>query len=77
MHTDHELTSEFPNHVEKIHELKISNAHFANLNKQYHEVGNKIHRIEIEVERASDYYLEDLKKERLVLLDEISLMLHG
>jgi len=30
-HTPHELAEEFPDHAQKIHELKVSDAHFARL----------------------------------------------
>jgi uncharacterized protein YdcH (DUF465 family) len=37
----------------------------------------KIHRIETEIEPASDLALEDYKKKRLALKDEISLMIQN
>jgi len=76
-HTPHELADEFPEAAEKIHRLKLDSAHFARLADQYHSVNREIHRIETEVEAASDYRTEDLKKERLVLKDEIAGILHG
>ena len=36
--TPHELHEEFPEKADKIHELKVSNPHFARLHDEYHEV---------------------------------------
>jgi len=74
-HTPHELAAKFPHKKDKIHELKMSDEHFAHLAERYHEVNREIHRIEAEVEAASDMRLEDLKKERIKLLDEVSAFL--
>ncbi len=73
-HVPHELHEEFPEFAARIHELKISNAHFTNLADRYHEVNRAIHRMETEVELVSDDTLEDVKQ-RLHLKDEIFKML--
>ena len=73
-HTPHELRDEFPDAHDILHDLKIGNAHFATLADRYHDVNREIHRIEVEVEAASDARAEDLKKERLTLFDEIAQM---
>ena len=73
--TPHELHEEFPQDLDKIHDLKIGNAHFAKIAEEYHVVNRKIHRIETEVEAASDFRMEDLRKERLRLKDEIAMMI--
>ncbi len=73
-HTPHELRDEFPDAVDVLHKLKTGNAHFATLADRYHDVNREIHRIESEVEAASDERAEALKKQRLALLDEISVM---
>ena len=71
-HTPHELNAEFPEKAAKIHQLKTSNAHFAKLADEYHEVNREVHRIETDVEPASDDVLEELKKKRLWLKDQIA-----
>ncbi|MFM7027772.1 MAG: YdcH family protein [Chakrabartia sp.] len=73
-HTPHELRDEFPDAHEILHDLKTHNAHFAALADRYHDLNREVHRIEAEVEAASDARAEDLKKERLKLLDEIAQM---
>ncbi len=74
-HTPHELADMFPDDAQIIHRLKAENAHFSKLADQHHEVNHAIHRIETEIEPASDAHAEELKKQRLGLQDEISEML--
>ncbi len=71
-HTPHELRDEFPDAQDILHHLKTTNAHFSALAERYHVVNREIHRIEAEVELSSDARAEDLKKQRLLLMDEIS-----
>jgi hypothetical protein len=70
-HTPHELAAEFPDKAETISKLKQTDAHFARLAERYHTVNREIHRIDTQVEPASDDTAEELKKERLHLLDQI------
>ena len=74
-HAPHELADAFPEDAEALHRLKLTDAHFARLAERHHGVNREIHRIEAEVDAASDDRLEALKKERLHLLDEIAVML--
>ena len=70
-HTPHELAEEFPEMKDKIHELKVSNAHFSRLADEYHDLNREIHRIEAAGVNVGDEAFEDLKKKRLALKDEI------
>lgn len=72
----HDLVHELPEYREKIHDLKMNNAHFARLFEQYHEVDHAVHRIESGAEAAGDDYLEGLKKERLALKDQLYALLN-
>ncbi|WP_420409300.1 YdcH family protein [Hoeflea sp.] len=74
-HTPHELAEEFPEHAAKLHELKQSDAHFAKLSDAYHEVNRAIHRAETDIEPTDDFHMEQMRKERLKLKDEIYGML--
>ncbi|MGE3245964.1 MAG: YdcH family protein [Beijerinckiaceae bacterium] len=74
-HVPHELSEEFPEAAERIHALKLGNAHFAKLADRYHEVNRTIHRMETNVEPAADETMEEMKKQRLALKDEIAAML--
>ena len=67
----HDLVHELPEHRDTIHNLKMTNNHFARLFDQYHEVDHEVHRIETGVENTSDDYLEERKKARLHLKDEL------
>ena len=74
-HTPHELHEEFPAELATLHELKLNDPHFRKLTDSYHEVNRAGHRAETDVEPVSDQVLEDLKKQRLVLLDEVAQIL--
>jgi uncharacterized protein YdcH (DUF465 family) len=71
----HDLVHELPEHRDTIHQLKMNNNHFARLFDDYHEVDHEIHRIETGVENTSDDYLENKKKQRLHLKDELYSMI--
>ena len=71
-HTPHELTNIFKRDRELLTRLKQEDAHFVRLADEYHTVNREVHRIEAETEAASDERTEQLKKQRLGLLDEIT-----
>lgn len=71
----HHLAHELPEYKDAIHHLKVSDNHFSKLFDAYHECVKQILRIEDEIEAASDFFLEDLKKNRLALKDEMVGML--
>lgn len=71
----HDLHKEFPEFHDEIHHLKMNNAHFARLFKEYHELDHEVLRIEQGVENTSDDYIEQQKKKRLHLKDELFAML--
>jgi len=71
-HVPHELAEEFPEKIEEMRELRANDAHFLRISDKYHELNRTIHRGETDVEPMDDFHLEDLKKQRLALLDEIA-----
>ena len=71
----HDLVHELPEYRDQIHTLKTSNNHFARLFDQYHDVDHEVRRIEEGAETASDEHLEERKKVRLALKDELFEML--
>lgn len=73
--TPHELAEEFPDKIEAMQALKESNAHFAKLTEEYHEVNRAVHRAETNVEPMDQFAEEDLRKQRMRLKDEIAGML--
>ena len=68
---NHSLINEFPELRERIHALKASDNHFARLFSDYDAAEHAVHRIESGAESASDERLEQLKKQRLSLKDEL------
>ncbi len=56
----HDLIHELPEHKERIHQLKISDEHFAKLFDEYHELDHEILRMEEGIETPSDDVLEEL-----------------
>jgi len=68
---NHNLNKEFPEFQEKIQDLRLSNHHFEKLYENYEELDMEIVRLENSTELVSDFYLEDLKKKRIVLKDEL------
>lgn len=74
-HVPHELHEEFPEDGALLSSLKQTNSHFQRLADSYHELNRQVHRAETNVEPTSDQHIEDLKKQRLAMLDDISQIL--
>ena len=74
-HVPHDLHDEFPGQAAALHELKEKNAHFQKLSERYSEVNHEIYKFEAQIAATADFTLEDLKKQRLHLLDEIAALL--
>ncbi len=71
-HTPHELLEEFPDQHDAMLALKANDAHFAKLYEEYHVVNRAIHRAETDVEPTDDMHMADMRKQRMVLKDEIA-----
>lgn len=67
----HDLIHELPEYREAIHNLKMTDNHFARLFEEYHEIDHEVRRIETGDETTSDEYLADKKKQRLNLKDNL------
>jgi uncharacterized protein YdcH (DUF465 family) len=67
----HPLIKDFPEHAEAIHSFKESDNHFHKMFNKYDELDKNIFRIEANEEPITDIDLENLKKERLSLKDNI------
>ena len=70
-HTPHELAEEFPDKVELMSQLKQSDAHFARLADEYHEINRTVHRAEANIEPMEDLAEGELRKKSAALKDEI------
>ncbi len=74
-HTPHELIVEFPEHAERMHQLREEDAHFARLYEEYHDLNRAVHRAETNVEPVEDLAEVEMRKRRMVLKDELYRML--
>ena len=71
----HDLIHELPEHRDTIRRLKMNDLHFSRLFDEYHAVDHEVHRIETGIENTSDEYLDERKKQRLHLKDELYSMI--
>jgi len=72
---NHDLYHELPEFKDRIGDLTARNETFAQLLSEYHAVNRVVERTEEGLEAHSDMYVEDLKKQRLQLKDQLYLML--
>jgi uncharacterized protein YdcH (DUF465 family) len=61
----------FPEYRDLISELKTSDHHFVKLFDKHNELDQKIKNIEAYIETATPEEVEDLKKEKLLLKDQL------
>ncbi len=71
MDLHHPILREFPEHREAIKRLKAGSDQFRKFFEEYHTLDESIYRIEEEIEFATDQVLEELKKRRAWLKDQI------
>ena len=65
----------FPEYRDLITQLKTTDRHFLNLFEQHNELDQKIKNLEAHIEHATQLEIEALKKEKLVLKDELYTLL--
>lgn len=70
--TPHTLGDEFPEQMDQIHALKVSNTRFAQLLLDYDAVNDEIHRAETNIAPVSQDHETELRKQRLALKDQIT-----
>ena len=73
----HDLIHEFPEHRERIREMKMQDARFARLFDEYHDVTKHVEHMESEIEAVSTRIEEEAKLKRLKLKDELYAMLQA
>ncbi|MCB1916070.1 MAG: DUF465 domain-containing protein [Rhodocyclaceae bacterium] len=71
----HDLHHELPEFADRIAALRRDDDQFARLIDEYDEVNRHVLRVETNTEPATDLELEDLKKQRLKLKDDLYAML--
>ena len=74
-HTPHELADDFPQDKDRIQEMKRVSPHFAKLANRYHEINRSIHRMEERIEPVTDATEFALRRERMMLKDQLYSML--
>lgn len=76
MQVDHHgLLADFPDMRDAIEALQAHNAHFARLAASYGRLTGKVENLEEHDMPVADFTLEDMKKQRVKLKDEIYHML--
>lgn len=71
----HDIYTEFPEMRDAIDALKGGNAHFTRLFATYSRLTGKVEDLEAHDMPVADFTLEDMKKQRVKLKDEIYHML--
>lgn len=72
MHVDHhDLYNEFPDMRDAINAMKAGSGHFAGLFARYDRLTGKVENLEEHDMPVADFTLEDMKKARVKLKDEI------
>jgi uncharacterized protein YdcH (DUF465 family) len=71
----HDIHQEFPDMRDAITGLKDANAHFAALFARYNRLTGKVENLEEHDMPVADFTLEDMKKQRVKLKDEIYMLL--
>ncbi|BDT67663.1 hypothetical protein os1_18410 [Comamonadaceae bacterium OS-1] len=72
---NHDLAHEFPQLVGKMRALKLSSSRFLHLFNDYDTVNHAITKIEQDGNAIGDVEMEDMKKKRLKIKDDIYQML--
>ncbi len=71
----HNLQHEFPDMADAIAGLKAANTQFAALFARYNRLTGKVEDLEEQDMPVADFTIEDMKKQRVKLKDEIYLLL--
>lgn len=74
-HVPHELSEDFPGSEAVLRRLREGNAHFARLADEYHDLNRAIHRAETGVAPTDDFHMQEMRRARMVLKDEIAVFI--
>lgn len=72
---NHDLAHDFPQLIGKIRSLKLSSSRFLHLFNDYDTINNAIIKLEQDGSAIGDVAMEDMKKKRLKIKDDIYQML--
>ena len=67
----HDLHHEFPEYLDSIHALKASSAPFGQMYDEYQELTREVERLEEEDLPVDDFTIETMKKQRVLLKDQM------
>lgn len=70
-HTPHDLAADFPQLADKIHDLKMTDAHFARLLEEYQAINDQVHRAETLVAPVEELTEVEMRKKRAALKDQL------
>ena len=71
----HDLHHEFPEYLDSIHALKASSAPFGQMYDEYQGLTREVERLEEEDLPVDDFTIETMKKQRVLLKDQMYRML--
>ena len=77
MAAPHAIHEEFPNDADRIHQLKVTDSHFARLLEDYDQINDQVAGAESRQAPISDGAETELRKKRAMLKDEIARALAG
>lgn len=72
MAAPHAIHEEFPNDTDIIHELKVSDAHFARLLDEYDSLNDEVVAAETLVKPTAEDYETQIRRRRVLLKDQIA-----
>ncbi|WP_374682771.1 YdcH family protein [Accumulibacter sp.] len=76
MHIEHhDLYHDFPEYLDSIHALKAASQPFGKMYDEYHQLTREVERLEEEDLPVDDFTIETMKKQRLLLKDQMYRML--
>lgn len=73
----HQVLKEFPEHIEKIAELRANNEGFHHLMDEYDWLDSHIRSLEEIKTPVSDFHIEEMKKRRVHLKDKLFILLNS
>ncbi|WP_353739404.1 YdcH family protein [Accumulibacter sp.] len=71
----HDLHHDFPEYLDHIYALKTSSEQFGHLYDEYHQLTREVERLEEEDLPVDDFTIENMKKQRVWLKDQMYRML--
>ena len=71
----HSLYEDFPEHQQRIHQLKLENEVFAQKAKEYHKLDHSVRGLEMQKIPTSDQHFGAMKFRRVQLKDQLYQML--